>query len=150
MTDFAHFPRPGENYPYVLLNTLVLGTNFCRIFDKVAREAAIFILQTSFHKMPKTKHVKKMHAIGLPSPKCPFCRPPDQLAFFDEPVTIFNGFREGTFLNPHRHVEVLCGIRQWFQVSQSRQLAIVIPLQGAKGESLVNFYLQFHCDDVIL
>ena len=43
-------------------------------------------------------------------------------------------------LGPHRHVEVLRGVRQWFEVAQSRQLAIVIPLQGAKGEPLVNLW----------
>ena len=45
---------------------------------------------------------QKIRQIGLPSSKCPFCRPPDLLAFFGGPDNMFNGFWEdlvSTFLS---------------------------------------------------
>ena len=74
----------------------------------------------------------------LPSPKCPFCRPPDLFAFFDAPAKFVK--ESLTFLAPHRHVELLGGVWQRREVGQPRQLPVVIPLQGAKGEPLVNCF----------
>lgn len=123
---------------YVLLNTLALSAGFWSIFDKVAREAAIFILQTSFNMIPSSKLVRVYHHPRILFVGHQICLP----SLMNLQTFPMVSEWAGTFLilGPHRHVEVLRGVRQWLEVAQSRQLAIVIPLQGAKGEPLVNLW----------
>ena len=60
MTDIAHFPRPGQNYPYVqrmwkhlkmIRNTCTLHLDGCRMWNLAKHLLIIRQLQTAGHKM---------------------------------------------------------------------------------------------------